>query len=163
MATGFKLETPSNHIWRREFKVASGVILAGTEGNPDISLVPGIVDLDEGDWVTLDGDGKIIKVTTSTRLCWPVWIKGARRDVQASKSIVVVQGVHTAQTARFNNATVAGASVGDPLAAKSAQIDTAVSGDIVVGVLEKLPGTGTTSFPNGYIFYNTLNVGHVLP
>lgn len=152
-------------IYRREFTVASSLLIAGTEQDFEDALTPQQVDLEEGDWITLDSNDEAIKTpATGPGLAFVVWGAGTRYDLRSTGQVTVIAGPYVAATTKFNATNVTGATgIGAALAAKSGVLDLAVSGDVVVARLERGPHKTNTEFPNGFIRYSTYNVGHVVP
>jgi hypothetical protein len=160
------LETLINRVWRPEFEVDATLISAGTEGNADISLVPDQTTLEEGDWVTFNASGKLVLTgATGVADSYPVYIGTGDWSQRATKPMQapIIYGPHIAKTSKFNNTNLSSAGYGTALAAKSGVLDTAVSGDVVVGYSMGDPADATTAFPNGFLRYSTLNAGALLP
>lgn len=160
MAAKFELLVPVNLVYRRSIEVASSLVSTGTEGDPDISLAPDTVDIEDGDWVTLDSDQKAVKATTTSTLAWPVWTAGGRYDVRASKLITVIFGPHWAKTTRFTAAGLT--TVGQELMVDAnGLLALATSSNVVHAFLEKTAYDTSTTYPNGWINYSTVGAGYV--
>lgn len=142
-------------VWRREFKIAAALLSAASDlGDPEISLVPDAVDLKDGDWVTLNALGEIIKVVAPTPLAWTVYTGGVRFDVRASQTATVLFGQYVARTAAIKPAIVVNA--GALLTVRDGLLDLAAVGEPVLALAEKPKEAGTAEFPDGFITYTTM-------
>jgi len=150
-------------FYRRSLAPADSEI--SNEGlNPAPALDTKEIDIDEGQWVTLDAAGKAVKVGgTATRLAFAVWV-GRRSDAGAALQITAIFGVYIASTSVFNPSPAGGAYVaGDLLTAKSARLDRAATGEPIVAVAEGPVFGATTEFPDGFLKYNTAMIGGFAP
>jgi hypothetical protein len=151
-------------VWRRSYKVASSLRLTGQTdlGDPSISLVPDKVDIKEGDWVTVDANGDLVKVTTPTRFAFPVYTDGARFDVRAGARVTVLYGIYSARTAAIISPAPVVAAAGVPLVAALGVLRVALAGEPVNAVSERPILPGDSQFPDGFVEFTTL-VGSVVP
>lgn len=147
-------------FYRRALTPADSLLSdAGT--NPDPALDLKKVGVAEADWVTLDDTGKAVAITTSKQLAFPVWV-GDRTDAAAAKSITVIAGPHSGKTSNFD--TGAGAyTAGQKLTAKNGKLYKAGTGDPVVAIAEGAASGADSTYPNGYLPYNTYCIGAILP
>lgn len=153
-------ETSVVTFYRRALVPADSLLDdAGT--NPEPALDLKVIDVEEGDWVTLDTDGKAVAIAaTPKRLAFPVWV-GGRTDAAAAKSITVIAGPHSGKTTNFD--TGGGAyTPGDMLTAKNGKLYKASSGEPVVAVAEGPAAGADATYPDGYLPYNTYCIGHLV-
>lgn len=154
--------TPDTSVvtfYRRSLTPADSEIIPSGVNSPP-ALDTDAVDIDEGQWVTLDTDGKAVKVgATATANAFVVWV-GRRTDAGAARQITVIFGTYIAKTTEFKAATYA---AGDYLTAKNARLEIALSGEPVVGIAEGPLAGATTEFPNGFLPYNTQFAGGFAP
>ena len=148
-------------FYRRSIQPADSEI-SDAVGNPFPSQALKQVNIEEGEWVTLDSAGKALKVgATATRLAFATWV-GKRTDAGAALQITVVFGAYVAKTSVFDVA--AGPYVaGDLLTAKLAKLTKAATGEPIVAICEGAAAGATTEFPDGFLPYNTINVGGNAP
>ena len=137
----------------------SELIPAGVNSLP--ALDTDVVDIDEGQWVTMDTDGKAVKVGgTATANAFVVWV-GRRTDAGAARQVTVIFGTYIAKTTEFNSAQ--SFVPGTLLTAKNARLEKAATGEPIVGIAEGPPLGATTEFPNGFLPYNTQFAGGFAP
>ncbi len=167
MSKRFEVLSPQQSlgmVWRRSFKAAASLLLTGQSdlGDPAISLVPDKVDLQEGDWATVDANGDLVKVTAPTRFAFPVFTDGNRFDVRAGAQVTVLFGIYTARTAGIVSPAPVVAGAGVPLVAENGVLRVAVATEPVNAVSEKAILPGDSQFPDGFVEFTTL-VGSVVP
>lgn len=128
-------------VRRQDFSVADSDLL-----NP-LSTSP--LALEQGEWVTLDSDGLVARVTASVRSSYQLWSPRGDMGAQAlGKASIVFIGDYEAETDMYDSAETY--AVGEPLTAKTVTIDTEsragltndVDGgtDYIVGYVTKVPG-----------------------
>lgn len=136
----------------------SELIPAGVNSPP--ALDTDEVDIDEGQWVTMDASGKAVKVGASAVAnAFVVWV-GRRTDAGAARQVTVIFGTYIAKTTEFKVDTYA---ADDLLTAKNARLEKALSGEPIVGIAEGPLAGATTQFPNGFLPYNTQFAGGFAP
>ncbi len=155
--------TPDTSVvtfYRRSLTPAdSEIIPAGVNSPP--ALDSDAVDIDEGQWVTLDTDGKAVKVgATATANAFVVWV-GRRTDAGAARQLTVIFGTYIAKTTEFKSTDTY--EPGTYLVAKNARLEKALTGEPVVGIAEGAPAGATVEYPNGYLPYNTQFAGGFAP
>lgn len=164
MAGRVEIQTGLNHVFRRDLVPAAGLVSAGAEDDFDDALTPDTVDVEEGDWVTFDSAGNLIKTTaTAPLMAWVVWSDGGRYDVRSTGKVTVLYGPYFAATTKFKTtdpgAVDSNTAPGTGLSAVSGILQEAQTGEPIVAVLEKGPHKTSTTFPDGYITYNTMHSG----
>lgn len=128
-------------VRRQDFSAADSDLL-----NP-LSTVP--LALEQGEWVTFDADGKVIRVTASVRPSYQAWSPKGDMGAQAlGKLSVIFIGDYEAETDMYDSAVTY--TIGEPLTAKTVTIDAEdragltndVTGatDYIVGYVTKVPG-----------------------
>lgn len=155
-------------VYRRSLTPAD-VLISNDPQNPFPSLANKQVNVDEGEWVTLDAAGKAVKLGASPGaaglLAFAVWV-GKRSDAGAALQITVIFGAYIAKTSVFDFASgpyAAGDLLTAKLVAGASQLTKAASGDPVVAICEGPASGVTTDFPNGFLPYNTMNAGFIKP
>lgn len=152
--------TPLTMIWRRQLEPADALLSAVTT-QAGIALAERTINVQEGQWVTLDTAGKaILAPNAAVGAIGPVWSGGDRLDPKGG--ITVLHGAWVADTSFFNQlgtyavgtllqigtGTVQG--VGG-VAACLTDITPAAVADIfkVVAVVERTPYGTSTDTPAG--------------
>lgn len=132
--------------------------------NPAPSLDFKKVNVAEGDWVTLDSSGKAIKVTVPTRLAFVVWV-GDRTDSGMAKQMTVLFGSFIAKTSVFDTTPTGGGAyaAGNLLTVRDAALDRCASGEPIVAICEQPIVDTSSDFPNGFLKFNTQQIGGVAP
>jgi len=155
-------------FYRRSLTPADALISDSGE-NSDPALDTKTIDVEAGEWVTLDGSKKAVRLGASPGgaglLAFPVWVSD-RRDAAAALQITVIHGVHQGQISLFDTG-VGAYSPGDRLTAKLVSgksiLTKAASGDAVVAIAEGPASAATAEFPSGLLPYTTINAGHIVP
>lgn len=125
---------------RQDFNVADTDLLNPSSTSP--------LALEQGEWVSLDGDSKMDRVTTSVRPAVQVWTEKGDYGAQAlGKVSVLYVNEYEAETDMYDAAETY--AVGDELTAKSVTIDGQTragltndvdSGNYIVGYVTAVPG-----------------------
>lgn len=151
-------------FYRRSLPVADALISdAGENASPALDTKK--IDLEEGEWVTLDSAGKAVRLGASPGaaglLAFPVWV-GGRRDAGAALQITVIHGIHIAKISIFDTgvgAYAAGGLLTAKLVAGKSILTKATTGDPVVAIAEGPASPATTEFPDGLLTYTNINAG----
>ena len=140
--------TPLDRLWRRDAPAAAGAL--SPLADDGISVTLNQVDLEEGDWVTIDADGEADLVgATSSPAAFIVFRGGTdRRDTRFTEAVTLLLGTYEAFSKKFD---VGGTYVnGTALTAKNGQLEEAGSGDFVVGHAFGAPASGELHFHTYY-------------
>lgn len=157
------IDTSVTSFYRRSLTPADSEIEA--EGlNPEPALDTNRVKLLEGEWVTLDSDGKAVKTGATAsgyHLAFPVWV-GQRSDAGAALKITAIQGVYNGKTTVFDSGVAY--TPGMPLKTVNGELTEAdTSGDRIIAFAEGPAAGATTQYPDGFLPFTTQNAGGYLP
>ena len=155
-----ELITPSTMVFRRGLTVADADITttsgATNRAGNALSLSDSVVDIVEGQWVTLDADGNATLVTTPTRLAYCTWAGGERLDVNTLTSVTAVHGMYIAKTDQFRTDTGDVYAPGTDLTVENGLLRPAAAGEPVLAVAEGAASAATTAYPNGQLTFSTI-------
>lgn len=126
---------------RRDIDVADADLLDPNSSSP--------LPLEQGEWVAADSDGKMDRITSSSRTAVQVWTQRGDYGAQAlDKVSVLFIGEYEAETDMYDAAETY--AIGEPLTAKSVTIDAETRAgltndvtagtDFIVGYVTKTPG-----------------------
>ena len=145
-------------FYRESLKPADSLISPSGQ-NPFPAQDTVTIGIETGQWITKDTSGNAILATAGGYLVFPCWV-GDRSDAGAALQITAIRGPHQAQTTVFDPTPATAYAPGVPLTVDgSSRLTSAGSGDIIVAVAEGAPVGANAQFPNGFLPYNTFNVG----
>ena len=154
-----RLLSKTDLVYRRALDVADTDVTAvdtGSSQSEDSLSLPGVVvDIVEGQWVTLDADGRATLVVAPSRLAWATWAAGERLDVNIRQQVCGVFGMYVAETDQFRNDTGDVYAVGTDLTAENGILRPAGVGEPINAVAEGPLSAATTQHPNGLLRYST--------
>jgi hypothetical protein len=150
---------------RRNFNLAqidAGLRTTDAINDPAQATAHETVDLVQGEWVTLNASGDVIKhAGGASRLAWPVYAASTRYDV-AMAGITVLMGDLVATTSMFDpNGTYAAGTeltLAD-LAGQTVLVDAGI-GDFVFAHAEDAP-QANPSFTDGLLPISTTNANYI--
>jgi len=157
-------------FYRRSLTPADALIVDAGE-NPVPAQDNKKINLDEAEWVTLDGSAKAVRLGAAPGLAgilaFPVWVSD-RRDAAAALKITVIHGPHCGKTSLFDT-TVGAYTPGQALTVKliggkSILTKATPASSEAINAIAEGPAAGATAeYPNGFLPYTTVGAGGILP